>query len=93
MSMFHGTELEWHLRGLGIQTCVMVGVSTSIALPGSANEAVARLLNTVIPEDCTAGGTTDSHEMQIRLHLPLLATVTSSEAVITALHSLKGESA
>src|ERR1700761_6102697 len=73
MSMFHGTELEWHLRGLGIQTCVLVGVSTNIALPGSANEAVARLFNTVIAEDCAAGGTAESHEMQIWLHLPLLA--------------------
>jgi nicotinamidase-related amidase len=84
MSPFHGTELESILRGLKVETVILAGVSTNIALPGAALEATNRLFEVVLVEDCTAGGTAESHEMQIRLHLPLLASITSFE-------ELKGE--
>lgn len=92
MTMFHGTELESILRSHGIDTCVMVGVSTNVALPGSASEAVARFFNVVIAEDATAGGTAETHDMQIRMHLPLLATITTSDRVAGLIES-RGEQA
>ncbi|MGV9867756.1 isochorismatase family protein [Rhodococcus koreensis] len=81
MSPFSGTDLEMTLRGLGVDTVVLVGVSTNIALPGAATEAVARGFTVVLAEDCTAGGTAETHRMQVTMHLPLLATVTKSAAV------------
>ena len=78
---FHGTELESILRGLGVQTLVLAGVSTNIALPGMSTEAVNRGFNVVIPEDCTAGGTAESHAFQIRNHLPFLATISDAQSV------------
>jgi nicotinamidase-related amidase len=85
LSVFHGTELEPTLRALGIQTVILAGVSTNIAIPGSSLEAVNRGFTVVIPEDCTAGAWPEAHEFQVRHTLPLLATVTTSEAIRGAL--------
>lgn len=85
VSGFHGTELESILRGLGIETVILCGVSTAIAIPGMTTEAINRGFNVVIPEDCTASGTAESHAFQIRHHLPALACITSSAEVSAAL--------
>lgn len=87
MSAFHGTELESILRGLDIDTVLLAGVSTNIALPGIATEATNRGFEAVLVEDCTAGGTAESHQMQITLHLPLLTTISNAHAVQTALEA------
>ena len=62
-------------------TGLLAGVSTNIALPGMSTEAVNRGFNVVIPEDCTAGGTAESHAFQIRNHLPFLATISDAQSV------------
>jgi nicotinamidase-related amidase len=81
MTAFHGTELESILRGLGVDTVIIAGVSTNIAIPGMCCEAVNRGFQVVIPEDCTAGGTAESHAFQIRNHLPFLATITDAASL------------
>ena len=85
MTAFHGTELESILRGLGIKTVILVGVSSNIALPGMCTEAVNRGFNVVIAEDCTAGGTAESHAFQVKNHLPFLATISDSAAICQTL--------
>lgn len=85
LSAFHGTELEAVLRSLGTDTVILAGVSTNIAIPGTSLEAVNRGFAVVIPEDCTAGAWPEAHEFQVKHTLPLLATVTTSEAVRSAL--------
>jgi nicotinamidase-related amidase len=85
MTAFHGTELESILRGLGIETVILAGVSSNIALPGMCTEAVNRGFNVVIAEDCTAGGSAESHAFQVKNHLPFLATVSNSAAIRQAL--------
>jgi nicotinamidase-related amidase len=78
---FHATELERVLRAHGVTTVVLTGVSTNIALPGMATEAVNRLFEVVIPEDCVAGGDVEGHEMSLRRHLLLMAAISDSKAV------------
>lgn len=90
MAPFTGTTLDATLRGYGIDTVVLSGVSTNIALPGAATEAVALGYNVVLAEDCSAGATQETHQMQVSMHLPLLATVTDAASVIA---SLQGGSA
>jgi len=85
MAPFTGTTLDATLRGYGIGTVVLSGVSTNIALPGAATEAVALGYNVVLAEDCAAGATPETHQMQITMHLPLLATVTDAESVMVSL--------
>lgn len=81
LSAFHGTELDSVLRAAGVQTVILTGVSTNIAIPGTSLEAVNRGYTVVIPEDCTAGAWPEAHEFQVTHTLPLLATVTTSKAV------------
>jgi nicotinamidase-related amidase len=85
MAPFTGTDLDATLRGYDIDTVVLSGVSTNIALPGAATEAVALGYSVVLAEDCTAGATPETHQMQVTWHLPLLATVTDADSVIASL--------
>jgi nicotinamidase-related amidase len=87
MAPFTGTTLDATLRGYGIDTVVLSGVSTNIALPGAATEAVALGYSVVLAEDCAAGATPETHQMQITMHLPLLATITDAESVIASLRA------
>jgi nicotinamidase-related amidase len=89
MAPFTGTELDAILRGHQVETVVLAGISTNIALPGASTEAVGLGYTVVLAEDCTAGGTPQSHEMQISLHLPLLATISESAAITQTLKSTR----
>jgi len=53
--------------------------------PLGATEAVALGYSVVLAEDCTAGATPETHQMQITEHLPLLATITTAGSVIASL--------
>jgi nicotinamidase-related amidase len=79
---FHGSDLELYLREFGIRTVVLVGVSTDIALPSMTVAAVDRGFVVVIPEDCTAGATQETHDIQIAHFLPMLATISTSDSII-----------
>jgi nicotinamidase-related amidase len=85
MAVFTGTEVDAILRGFDVDTVVLAGVSTNIALPSSACEAVGLGYNVALAEDCTAGGTAETHHMQVTMHLPFLATIATSGEIITAL--------
>jgi len=85
LSPFHGTELEPVLRSHGVTTVVVAGVSTNVGVPGACLEAVNRGFSVVVPEDCTAGAWPEAHEFQVANTLPLLATVTTSAEIRTAL--------
>jgi len=85
VSAFHGTGIETHLRDRGIETVVLVGVSTNLALPLTAGEAMNRGFQVVVPEDCTAGASPESHEFMVRNFLPLLATMTTSAELLDTL--------
>src|SRR5699024_7717053 len=52
LTAFYGTDLDAMLRLQQVETLVLVGVSTNVALPGLALEAVNRGYYVVVPEDC-----------------------------------------
>jgi nicotinamidase-related amidase len=87
MAPFTGTSLDATLRGYDIDTVVLSGVSTNIALPGACTEAVALGYSVVLAQDCAAGATEQTHQMQVTMHLPLLATVTDAESIIASLRA------
>lgn len=82
---FHSTELEPVLRSLGVQTVVITGVSSNIAVPGACVEAVNRGFYAVVPEDAVAGAWPEAHDFQVTHTLPLLATVTTVREVLARL--------
>jgi nicotinamidase-related amidase len=87
MAPFTGTSLDATLRGYDIDTVVLSGVSTNIALPGACTEAVALGYGVVLAQDCAAGASEQTHQLQITMHLPLLATVTDAESIIASLRA------
>lgn len=85
LAMWYGTDLDAMLRNEHVDTLVMVGVSTNVALFGGSLGGVDRGYQVVIPEDCTAGGSAETHQFMITNSLPLLATMSSADAVTEAL--------
>ena len=85
---FNGTDFDAQLRNRGITTVVMVGVSSNIALPGMAVCASDLGYQVVIPEDCIAGASAETHAFSVANTLPLFANVVTSADVSEALKSV-----
>ncbi|ALJ18835.1 cysteine hydrolase family protein [Microbacterium sp. No. 7] len=85
MTAFHGTELEGLLRGLGVETVVLTGVSLNVALLGSTIEAINRGFQVVLPADAAAAATAEVGDFLLENIYRLLATVTTTADVIGAL--------
>jgi len=80
-----GTQLYPVLRQLQRSTMLLAGVSTNLAVEGVARASVNRGFDVVVIEDCCASYPDEWHEFSIQNILPLIATVTSSAALIRAL--------
>jgi nicotinamidase-related amidase len=83
----YGTQLYPVLRMLGRTTMLMTGVSTNLAVEGIVRASVNRGFDLVVLEDCCTSYPDEWHRFSIENIMPLLATVTTAEAVIAALAS------
>jgi len=81
LTAFYGTDLDATLRLNGVKTLVLAGVSTNIALPGLALEAVNRGYDVVLAEDCTAGSSAETHEFLVANQLKVLARISTAADV------------
>jgi len=81
----YGTQLYPVLRQLARTTMVMTGVSTNLAVEGIVRASVNRGFDVVVVEDCCASYPEEWHRFSVENIMPLLATVTSSDAVLAAL--------
>lgn len=77
-----GTDLDAILRNLGVTTIVAVGVSLNIAIPNLVMDAVNAGYQVVIPRDAVAGVPADYGKAVIDNTLALLATITTTAALI-----------
>jgi nicotinamidase-related amidase len=83
----YGTELWAVTETLGLTTLVLAGISTTLAVEGTARAAANRGYNVVVIEDCCASVPDEWHGFSVTNVLPLIATVCSSNDIITALKS------
>lgn len=81
----YGTQLYPVLRQLGRRTMLMAGVSTNLAVEGIVRASVNRGFDMVVLEDCCASYPDEWHRFSVENILPLIATVTTSDAVIAVL--------
>jgi nicotinamidase-related amidase len=81
----YGTQMYPVLRMLGRDALVICGVSTNLAVEGIVRASVNRGFEMFVVEDCCASFPDEWHEFSIRNIMPLLATVTTSDAVRAAL--------
>lgn len=82
---FLGTSLDATLRRLKVETVVLTGVSTNVALAGMSIAATEFGYNAVIPEDCTAGADPETHKVLVENQLRMVATITTKDDVISTL--------
>ena len=81
----YGTQLYPVLRQLGRTTMLMTGVSTNLAVEGIVRASVNRGFDMIVIEDCCASYPDEWHRFSIDNIMPLLATVTTSDAALAAL--------
>jgi nicotinamidase-related amidase len=79
-----GTQLDPTLRHLGVTTIVGVGVSINIGMTNFAFDAVNRGYQFVMPTDAVAGVPEDYARAVIDNTLSLVATLTTTAAVLDA---------
>ena len=79
-----GTQLDSILRNLGATTIVGVGVSVNIGMTNLAFDAVNRGYQIVMPRDAIAGVPADYARAVIDNTLALVATISTTEAVVAA---------
>ena len=84
----YGTQLYPVLRMLKRTTMLMTGVSTNLAVEGIVRASVNRGFDLVVIEDCCASYPDEWHRFSVENIMPLLAQVTSADAVVAALASV-----
>jgi biuret amidohydrolase len=78
-----GTDLDPILRNLGVTTIVAVGVSLNVAIPNLVMDAVNKGYRVVLPRDAVAGFPAEYGTAVIDYSLSLLATVTTTDELLT----------
>jgi nicotinamidase-related amidase len=85
LTAFYGTDLDATLRLRNVETIVLTGVSTDVAIPGLALEAVNRGYYVRIPADCVAGTSAKSYEFMMGGLLRAIARITDAATVLAEL--------
>jgi nicotinamidase-related amidase len=84
LSPFQGTELDFVLRNLGVNTIVGVGVSVNVAIQCLAFDAVNSSYQVVIPRDAVAGFPREYVEAVFQHSLGAVATLVSTAEIQNA---------
>jgi len=82
LSPFHGTELDFLLRNLGVTTLIGVGVSVNVAIQNLAFDAVNSSYQMVIPKDAVAGFPEDYVDAVFANTLGAIATLVETRDLI-----------
>jgi biuret amidohydrolase len=83
-----GTDLDAVLRNMGVTTIVGVGVSVNVAIPNLVMDAVNAAYQVVLPRDAIAGIPREFADAVIDNMLSLLATMTTTDALVDLWSSL-----
>lgn len=81
----YGTPIDAMMRRMGVETVVVVGVSTNVGVPGNVIMAEEMGYHVVVPEDCIAGTDPDTHRIILEGQIKMLARIVQSEDIIAAL--------
>ncbi|WP_112491988.1 cysteine hydrolase [Streptomyces bacillaris] len=82
LSPLAGTDVDALLRNLGCRTLVVTGVSANVAIPNAVFDAVNLGYTAVVPSDAIAGVPADYTPAMIRNTLALVATITTTDAIL-----------
>ncbi|SBU96859.1 Nicotinamidase-related amidase [Streptomyces sp. Ncost-T6T-1] len=93
LSPLAGTDVDPLLRNLGCRTLVVTGVSANIAIPNAVFDAVNLGYTAVVPADAIAGVPAEYTPAMVRNTLALVATVTTTDAVLGGWKRPRGQRA
>ena len=82
LTPFTSTALDQVLRNCGVTTVVAVGVSLNVGIAGLVLSAVDLGYQVIVPDDAVVGLPVDYGRAVMRNTISLLATVTSTAAII-----------
>lgn len=83
--VFIGTALDALLRRMKVETVVLTGVSTNLAIAGCAIAAQELGYHVLVPEDCIAGADANTHRVIVQEQIRMIARITSAADVHAAL--------
>ena len=83
--IFQGNEMDKYLTDNGVETIVLAGVATGMAVGVAAFALADRFYNTIVPSDTATDGNKELHEVIFKAMLPAIALVTTSDDVIAHL--------
>lgn len=81
------TTLDGMLRRMGIETLVLTGVSTNVAIAGCAIAAADFGYHAVVAEDCIAASDPQVHDVIVASQLRMVARVSTAAEIAVALGS------
>jgi ureidoacrylate peracid hydrolase len=82
---FANTPLDTILRNLGVNTCVMAGVTTCVCVSTTIREGVEYNYRMIIVSDAVAEVHRDTHEAELKTMARIFADVKSTDEVIKML--------
>ena len=92
---FYGTDLEVILKAQGIQTLIVMGVTTEVCVHTTVREANDRGFHCIVVSDACASFFDDFHETALRMIVAqggIFGSVTNSSTVVKALESVAASS-
>ncbi|MBE09564.1 MAG: hypothetical protein CMM35_04575 [Rhodospirillaceae bacterium] len=92
-SAFYGTNLQSQLTGLGVDTTIIVGNSTSGCVRATACDAVSCGFKPIVPSDCVADRAPLSHQVNLFDMDSKYADVMPSSEVLEYLNGLASSKA
>jgi nicotinamidase-related amidase len=92
-SAFYGTNLQSQLTGLGVDTTIIVGNSTSGCVRATACDAVSGGFKPIVPSDCVADRAPLSHQVNLFDMDSKYADVMPSSEVLEYLNGLASSKA
>jgi nicotinamidase-related amidase len=82
---FYGTELDLQLRRRGVDTILLVGISTNVGVESTARDAFERGYEQVFVEDAMTARSPDDHAHALRTVFARIGRVRSTAEVLAAL--------
>ena len=84
---FHNTSLDAILRNLGVNTCVMTGVTTCVCVTSTTRAGIERNFRMIFVSDCTAEVGREAHEAELQILSRAYADIKTTDEVIKMLKS------
>lgn len=83
--IFSNSNLEKVLKDFGVETLVLVGVATDMAVLTAVLQASDLLYNLIVPSDASISANPKAHDAAMDLMFPAMALVTTTEDVLAHL--------